>query len=76
MSGGPPSPALRERILLVLTPGRLTTDEVAARVRISHGAALAALQFLLAGSLVKRAVRRHWRRAPEEGYAEWVWRLP
>lgn len=76
MSGGPPSPALQERILLALAPGRLTTDEVATRERISHGAALAALQFLHTGGLVKRAVRRHWRRAPEEGYAEWVWRLP
>lgn len=71
-----PSPALLNRVLRALESGRLTTKEVAARLRVCGTTALRSCQLLHASGQLKRAVRKHWRRAPEEGWAEWVWRLP
>lgn len=72
----PPSPGLLDRTLRALAGGPLTTAQLAEAMQVKEAVAFRSAEVLLAAHKVTRAVRRHWRRAPEEGYAEWVWRLP
>ena len=70
------STRLAARILATLALAPRTTAQMVAALAHDEREIQRTGYLLLASGQVERSVRQHWRRAPEPGWAEWVWRLP
>lgn len=70
------STRLSDRLLAALATGARTTGQLAKHLDVREETVLRHGELLLAARRVERSVKQHWCRAPEEGWAEWVWRLP